>query len=158
MLLTQVYVPKQVRINAPDPLDVAELKKRSRMSSYTDEEDEEGGFEPPPRTTKRRKKPKTEDAKAEQQDTEIIDIGDGEEPLPTEGPQPHQLKFYKGEVKEVVDLAIFFFRLYLLNVNAYPDAEDLITWARNAYVAACKSYYGSKYKRMLAVKGNSLSF
>lgn len=136
----------QVRIDAPGALEQSVHGKRLRVPQ-SDEEDEEIEIEPLPQKTKRRKKPKTAHPKDDVEDTEMIRIEDGDvDSTSIDRPQAHQLKFYKGEQKQLIDLALFFFRLYLFNVNAYPDAEELITWARNAYVAGCKSYYGSKYK------------
>ncbi len=102
------------------------------------------------RRPKKRQKRKRANAQSrtQQQDTELIDIEGEEQSTSRDGPQPHQLKYYKGELRAVIDIAIFFLRLYLLNVNAYPDAEEIITWSSNAFTAACKSYYSSTYKCM----------
>ncbi len=140
-----------MRIDAPRALENVEPRKRSRVTaSHTDEDDDdEDSVGSPPKKTKKRQRRKGAKAhsQTQQQDTELIDIDGEERSASLKGPQPHQLKYYKGELRTVIDIAIFFLRLYLLNVNAYPDAEELITWTSNAFTAACKSYYGSRFKR-----------
>ncbi len=146
----------------PRAFEDVESRKCSRtVASHTDEEDvdEEIVALPPQNKKKRRKRERAKaQSKTQHEDTEMIDINDEDESASLEGPQPHQLKFYKGETREVIELALFFLRLYLLNVNAYPSADELITWSSNAFTAACKSYYGSRYKRTWLIDPNYVSF
>ena len=60
----------------------------------------------------------------------------------------HQLGFYKGEIKKLVSRAIVFMRMFLLNMDAYPEKEELIKWAEKAFNAACQMAYGVNYKGM----------
>ncbi len=76
---------------------------------------------------------------------ELIDIEDKECPSDN-GPQPHQLKYYEGEAKDLIDLVLYFFRLYLMNVNGFPGARDLATLGSNAFEAACRNLYGLKWE------------
>lgn len=108
----------------------------------------------PPRKKTRKKRSKAKKVQQSDIDSEMIDIGDDDEDesAPRDGPQAHQLKFYKGQKKNVIDLALFFIRMFLLNVNAFPDADELIIWSRNAFIAACKSFYGANYLRAYSSK------
>ncbi len=66
----------------------------------------------------------------------------------SDGAMPHQLRYYKGEVKELLIKAIFFMRILLLNMNVYPDKDKLIKWASKAFLAACQMKYGISYEGM----------
>lgn len=138
-----------MRIDLPAGHNAA--NKRGRAPQSEPEEDTCETDPIPRKSKKRRRKAKGPKAQPDT-DTECFDIdididGDDEEVSTSrDGPQSHQLKFYKGIQKQVVDLSLFFYRVYLLNVNAFPDADELETWSRNAYIAACKSIYGAAYQ------------
>lgn len=61
------------------------------------------------------------------------------------GTFPHQLKHYGGETKDILINAVFFFRVFLLNIHGYPDAEQLVAWAGKSFAAATKLRFGSNY-------------
>lgn len=143
----------------PEKQNAPKKRARSRMDVALSEEDDLLPRKKTRRGRKRTRGPKTWDGS----DTEMIDIGDdGDDndndeggggnmpkgPRSRDGPQSHQLRFYKGEKKNLIDIALFFIRLYLLNVNAFPDVDDLLLWSRNAFTAACKAMYGAKYQCM----------
>lgn len=99
------------------------------------------------KTTTQSSKPKHQHRESEGEEFDL-DGGD-DHGTSQEGVQPTQLKYYKGEMKSILEDAVFFVRLYLLNHNAYPTLEEIITWSQNAYVAACKLRLGAKYKGSL---------
>lgn len=134
---------EQVRIDAPTRPQAS--NKRGRVDAFHSEpEDDED--EVPRKKSKRRSKSKAPKIRQPDSDTEMIDIDGDEEQAPRDGPQSHQLKYYKGPQKKVIDLGLFFFRLFMLNVNAFPDADELVTWSHNAFIAACKSFYGANFE------------
>ncbi len=82
---------------------------------------------------------------------ELFDLdGDGDQTNDSDhdGAMPHQLRYYKGEVKQLLIKAIFLMRIFLLNMNAYPDKDQLIKWASKAFLAACQMMYGVGYEGM----------
>ena len=58
----------------------------------------------------------------------------------------HQLSSYKGEKKVIVKRAIIYMRFFLLNVNAYPEKDDLVKWAYKAFKTSCQVSYGPNYE------------
>ncbi len=76
----------------------------------------------------------------------MIDIDVGAESASCDGPRPDQIKFYEGEDADILDVTLFYFRLYLLNVNGFPDAKEQAKWSYNALEAACKNTYGKHYE------------
>lgn len=77
--------------------------------------------------------------------TETFDINEGES-TSSVGPQSHQLKFYKGEERDLLDVALFYMRLYLLNANGFPDAQELVTWSYNSFMVACKAKFRGNWE------------
>lgn len=65
------------------------------------------------------------------------------------GVPEHQLGFYQGENKKLVIRGIFMMRMFLLNMNGYPEKDELADWAEKAYDAACQLAYGINYKGMI---------
>ncbi len=58
----------------------------------------------------------------------------------------HQLNFYKGDMKKLVLIAVFLMRMFLLNMNAYPEKAELMNWGKKAFEAACQMTIGINYK------------
>ncbi len=70
------------------------------------------------------------------------DDEDDNDELGVNGPLEHQLGYYKGELRVTVVCAIFLIRIFLLNMNAYPDKLELLEWAARAFASACQLQYG----------------
>lgn len=69
-----------------------------------------------------------------------VEEGDGD------GPQAHQKGFYTGNKKKLVELAVSKFKIYLLNVNAFPSNEELREWTKKLYVSAGRDLFGEGYQ------------
>lgn len=86
-----------------------------------------------------------------EQEGEIIDIrnvgadDDEDEEDDPEGPQAHQKRFYKGNQKLLIESAITKFRIYLLNVNAFPNNHQLSEWTEKCFVEAGMDLFGAQY-------------
>ncbi len=70
-----------------------------------------------------------------------------------DGVKDHQLGFYQGELKQLVARAIFYMRLFLLNMEAYPSKEELIKWAEKSFTASCQVAFGINYKGVFQFRG-----
>ncbi len=57
-----------------------------------------------------------------------------------------RLGYYQGEEKKLVVRAIFYMRLFLLNMDAFPAKEGLIKWADKSFAASCQVAYGINYR------------
>lgn len=84
---------------------------------------------------------------------ETFNINEGEDDDCSEdddlGPapqMPHQLKYYKGNERALLDRSRLNFHIYLLKVNGFPNAEDITTWAQLAYKHAGMFLYRDKYE------------
>lgn len=78
----------------------------------------------------------------------IDDVGpddEDEEDHGVDGPQAHQKRFYKGNQKLLIEASTTKFRIYLLNVNAFPNNEDLMEWTEKCFVDAGMDLFGARY-------------
>ncbi len=109
----------------------------------------------PPRKKKKNRKGRK---KLKQTDGELIDIelgsagggGDDDEGEGESGPKEHQKRYYKGVKKTLMEAAVVKLRLYLLNMNAFPSADELLEWSNRCYVGAGIDVYGARYQGMLS--------
>lgn len=80
----------------------------------------------------------------------ICDVGGDEDEDEAEndvdGRQPHQKGFYKGNNKILIESSTIKFRIYLLNVNAFPSALESQEWSEKCFIAAGKDLYGSQHE------------
>ncbi len=74
------------------------------------------------------------------------DNNDNDEDQKDDGAMDHQLNYYKGDMKKLVLIAVFLMRMFLLNMNAYPEKAELINWGRKVFNAACQMTLGINYK------------
>lgn len=65
---------------------------------------------------------------------------------------PSQIKFYEGEIRELLELALTGVRLYCICRNGYLAAEKQQTVVKKIFVEACKTKFGKAWK------GRSLVF
>ncbi len=83
---------------------------------------------------KRAKKSKARKRNVDNEDGECFDLdgqpddGDDGEGDRGNDTMDHQLGYYQGFMKKLVLHAIFFMRIFLLNMNAYPEKEELMKW------------------------------
>ncbi len=126
--------------------------KRPRFVDFADSlalADEEAMGPAKKKNRKRRNKTK-------QTDGELIDIGgvsaggddDDEDGVDDSGPKAHQKRYYKGEKKTLMEAAVVKLRLYLLNMNAFPSADELREWSNRCYVDAGIDIYWARYQGM----------
>ena len=125
----------------------------------------------PPRKKSRKgaKKASAKKRAATQQGGELINIDDvegdeDEEDESDDGPRSHQKGFYKGDKKVLIEEAQTKFRLYLFNMNAFPNAEEMVDWSKKCFTNAGMDLYGARFhgkgtllvpKRTLTVSLNS---
>lgn len=91
-----------------------------------------------------------------QVDGEVFDINIDEDNEDNEenevgGRRSHQKGFYKGNSKLLIEHSTIKFRIYLLNVNAFPDAENLQEWTEKCFIEAGKDLYGARHEGEFAV-------
>ncbi len=137
--------------------------KRARFVDFADSlalaDDEAMG---PPKKKKNRK---GRTKKVKQTDGEFINIGDvsgggddDEGDVDESGPKEHQKRYYKGEKKTLMEAAVVKLRLYLLNMNAFPSADELLDWSNRCYVDAGIDIYGGRYQGMCITFTVSITF
>ncbi|KLO14984.1 hypothetical protein SCHPADRAFT_888871 [Schizopora paradoxa] len=103
--------------------------------------------------TKRRKKThnkhKVADEKTKKTSTqsegESFDINEGESRTKNKS-LTRSKKGIKGEDKDLLDLALFYERIYFFAVNGFPDPEEITFWSTNAYTVSCKSLFRGDWK------------
>lgn len=59
---------------------------------------------------------------------------------------PDQIKFYDGEIRDLLDIALFGMRVYLVSRNAYPAAIKQRQLAKKIFRNACKMKFGSNWR------------
>ncbi|KLO15182.1 hypothetical protein SCHPADRAFT_888679 [Schizopora paradoxa] len=136
--------------------DQVPMRKRAREDDddLRDDDDSDAAAALRSRTkTKRRKKthkkPEVAVEKTKktttQSEGESFDINEGESRTETKS-LTRSKKGIKGEDKDVLDLALFYERIYFFAVNGFPDPEDITFWTTNAYTVACKSLFRGDWK------------
>lgn len=103
-----------------------------------------------PRSGSKSKKPKKKKTNSGSEEVFDIDgVGSDEDEEDEDDTASHQLGYYKGEKKTLMKQAILFVRLFLLNMDAHPEKDQLVSWAHKAYMAACQLIYGLRYEGAL---------
>lgn len=125
----------------------------NKMSLYEDEDDE-GDEGDAVKTTKRRSKPKAKTRKQAKKvadnQGEYFDLdgqagGEAEDDV-DEVVMDHRLGFYQGEEKKLITRGVFYMRLFLLSMDAFPTKDALAKWADKSFSASCQIAYGINYK------------
>lgn len=63
---------------------------------------------------------------------------------------PDQIKLYEGEIRELLEAALFGVRMYLLCRNAYPTPLKQHRLAKKVFYDVCKRKYGTQWKGMIS--------
>ncbi len=117
--------------------------RNMREQADSEDEDEMGEVNTKKRRT-RKTRAKMSKKKIEDDDGgEVFDLDDEQGARYVE---PTQLGFYNGEKKLVITRGIFFVRLFLFNVNTYPDKAELEEWSAKGYRAGAQLTYGINYE------------
>lgn len=67
-------------------------------------------------------------------------------PAVTKVATPDQIKFYEGEIRELLELAQTGVRLYVLCRNAFPESPKLSEVVKKVFSQSCKAKYGKSWK------------